>query len=184
MRASLRCCLTSISTLIVSGTKLARRREMVSLPPEKIRSTATAEPKWCRISLNWNLNSNSLTWDRKYIADEAIEVWELWTSSPTTSEGVCNARNPHVGVWDILQSRLPWSYPSFGTAKWSLLFLVNCWHYLESVPWLKTSSGMVVSWSQSTVKIVAHNAFERKSSALILSSRDRLGGTGLMRSLI
>lgn len=29
---------------MVSGLRLARRREMVSRPPEKIRSTATADP--------------------------------------------------------------------------------------------------------------------------------------------
>ena len=29
---------------MVSGMRLARRKDMVSRPPEKIRSTATAEP--------------------------------------------------------------------------------------------------------------------------------------------
>ncbi|KAJ7681363.1 hypothetical protein B0H17DRAFT_1138516 [Mycena rosella] len=36
--------LTIMSVLMESGFKLARRREMVSLPPEKMRSIATAEP--------------------------------------------------------------------------------------------------------------------------------------------
>jgi hypothetical protein len=31
--------------LILSAFKLARRRDMVSLPPEKILSTATADPR-------------------------------------------------------------------------------------------------------------------------------------------
>lgn len=36
---------TNIRILIVSGLRLARRREIVSRPPEKIRSTATADPE-------------------------------------------------------------------------------------------------------------------------------------------
>jgi hypothetical protein len=36
--------LTNIKVLMVSGFKLARRKEMVSRPPEKMRSTATADP--------------------------------------------------------------------------------------------------------------------------------------------
>ena len=38
LRANLSLCLTNISVLIVSGFKLARRNEIVSLPPEKMRS--------------------------------------------------------------------------------------------------------------------------------------------------
>jgi hypothetical protein len=37
-------CLTSMRTRIVFGFRLARRNEIVSLPPEKMRSTATADP--------------------------------------------------------------------------------------------------------------------------------------------
>jgi hypothetical protein len=37
--------LTSMRIRMVSAWRLARRREMVSRPPEKIRSTATAEPR-------------------------------------------------------------------------------------------------------------------------------------------
>jgi len=43
-RARRRGCLKSIKVRIVSGFKLALRSEIVSLPAEKIRSTATAEP--------------------------------------------------------------------------------------------------------------------------------------------
>ncbi|KAJ7320965.1 hypothetical protein DFH08DRAFT_818787 [Mycena albidolilacea] len=39
-----RCCLTIIRVQIMSGFKLAHRREMVSQPPDKMRSTATADP--------------------------------------------------------------------------------------------------------------------------------------------
>jgi hypothetical protein len=37
-------CLTNIRVRIVSGLRFARRREIVSRLPEKIRSTATADP--------------------------------------------------------------------------------------------------------------------------------------------
>ena len=46
------CCLTSISVRIVSGWRLARRSDIVSRPPEKIRSTATAEPGEEHISVH------------------------------------------------------------------------------------------------------------------------------------
>ena len=45
MHASCKCCLTSIRVLIVSGFKLERCRDIVSRPPKKMCSTATAEPK-------------------------------------------------------------------------------------------------------------------------------------------
>ncbi|KAJ7692541.1 hypothetical protein B0H17DRAFT_1133020 [Mycena rosella] len=38
-------CFTIIRVRMMSGFKLARRREMVSRPPEKLCSTATAEPE-------------------------------------------------------------------------------------------------------------------------------------------
>jgi len=46
-RARVRCSrfLTSISIRMVLALRLARRRDMVSRPPEKILSTATAEPR-------------------------------------------------------------------------------------------------------------------------------------------
>lgn len=44
-RAARSCCFASMSIRIVSGLRLARRSDMVSLPPEKIPSTATAEPR-------------------------------------------------------------------------------------------------------------------------------------------
>jgi hypothetical protein len=54
--ANLRCCLTSINVRMVFGFKLARHREMVSRSPEKIHSTATAEPRatnqYCTIVSN------------------------------------------------------------------------------------------------------------------------------------
>src|SRR5882762_1506198 len=37
-------CFTNIRVRMVSGFKLARRSDIVSLPPEKIHSTATADP--------------------------------------------------------------------------------------------------------------------------------------------
>lgn len=43
-RARRKRCLTSISFRIVSGRRLALRREIVSRPPENILSTATAQP--------------------------------------------------------------------------------------------------------------------------------------------
>ena len=43
-RVSRRRCLTNMRVRIVSGFKLALRSEIVSRPPENIRSTATAEP--------------------------------------------------------------------------------------------------------------------------------------------
>jgi hypothetical protein len=44
LRASLKRCFTIMRVRIVPGCKLAHRKEMVSRPPEKMRSTATAEP--------------------------------------------------------------------------------------------------------------------------------------------
>jgi hypothetical protein len=44
VRAKRNCCLTNIKVPIVSGFKLAQRSNMVSLLPEKIHSTATADP--------------------------------------------------------------------------------------------------------------------------------------------
>src|ERR1700678_3117126 len=41
-----------MSFLIVSGLRLARRREIVSLPPEKMCSTATADPIKKKIDIN------------------------------------------------------------------------------------------------------------------------------------
>ena len=38
------CCLTSMRNRIVSGLRLARRKDIVSRPPENILSTATADP--------------------------------------------------------------------------------------------------------------------------------------------
>ena len=43
MHVSLRRCLTNMRTQIVSGIKLARPKEMVSLPPEKICSLTWKE---------------------------------------------------------------------------------------------------------------------------------------------
>lgn len=37
--------MSNIKVRMVSGVKRERRKEIVSLPPEKTRSTATAEPK-------------------------------------------------------------------------------------------------------------------------------------------
>jgi hypothetical protein len=58
--ANLRRCLTSINVRMVSGFKLARRREMVSRPPEKIRSTATAG------FLEFNLSLSSFTCESRH----------------------------------------------------------------------------------------------------------------------
>jgi hypothetical protein len=44
LRVNLNLALTNIRVWMVSAFKLARRNPMVSRPPEKIRSTATAEP--------------------------------------------------------------------------------------------------------------------------------------------
>jgi len=54
-QARWRCCLTSIKVWIESGFKLALQNEIVSLPPEKIHLTATAEPKLTVMILT-NLN--------------------------------------------------------------------------------------------------------------------------------
>src|SRR3984957_13763145 len=43
-RARCSCFLTSMSVRMVSAWRLERRRDIVSRPPEKILSTATAEP--------------------------------------------------------------------------------------------------------------------------------------------
>ena len=43
MHVSLRRCLTNMRTQIVTGIKLARPKEMVSLPPEKICSLTWKE---------------------------------------------------------------------------------------------------------------------------------------------
>ena len=60
MRASLRCCLTNMRTRIVSGIKLARRKEMVSLPPEKICSLTWKEKTQISIvSLNLSEKKNT-----------------------------------------------------------------------------------------------------------------------------
>ena len=46
--------LTSIRTLMVSGCRLARRKEIVSWPPEKTHSTATADPEDASVKINWH----------------------------------------------------------------------------------------------------------------------------------
>ncbi|KAF8064937.1 hypothetical protein FPV67DRAFT_162146 [Lyophyllum atratum] len=82
MRASLRRCLTSISTLIVSGTRLVRLNDIVSRPPENIRSTATAEPGVCCEVLDLVQNvTNKRTRNRKNVAHKAIQVGELGPSA-------------------------------------------------------------------------------------------------------
>ena len=77
--ASLSRCLTSIRTRIVSGIKLAQRKEIVSLPPEKMHSTATAEPAVLNLVLKVTQHEGDsiLTRDGKHITNKLIEVWEL-----------------------------------------------------------------------------------------------------------
>jgi len=82
MRASCKCCLTSIRVLIVSGFKLERCRDIVSRPPKKMCSTATAEPK-IESGISWMV-FNEHKWctrDGQYISGKARQVGELRAAS-------------------------------------------------------------------------------------------------------
>ena len=81
-RARINFLFTNMSIRIVSGLRLARRREIVSRPPENILSTATADPLTKRI-LIININREwlrSSTWNGEDITCKAREVRELGTS--------------------------------------------------------------------------------------------------------
>jgi hypothetical protein len=72
-----------MSFLIVSGLRLARRREIVSLPPEKMRSTATADPIKKKIDINMCVNkawTGKKTWDGKNVTGKTRKVWKLRAS--------------------------------------------------------------------------------------------------------
>ena len=48
LRLSRKWCFKIIKVRMVEGRRLARRKEIVSRPPEKMRSTATADPSMTR----------------------------------------------------------------------------------------------------------------------------------------
>ena len=81
-RANWRQCLTSIKVRIVSGWRLARHIEMVSQPPEKICSTATAEPSSIKalVSCTVEKKYKSLTRNSKDISSKMVQVGKLGTS--------------------------------------------------------------------------------------------------------
>ena len=123
-RESLTCCLTSISVQMVSGWRLACRSDIVSWPPEKIHSTATAEPGKhisVRTTYNW------YKWKKTYqelsinLKQGSTGLETELTILPATGE-VCRHRNPHLGVWNTPQVHhvmiagpssyiLMWSWP-------------------------------------------------------------------------
>lgn len=82
LRASLRRCFTSISVRIVSGCRRERLREIVSLPPEKIRSTATADP-WKSNQLNIFVYTSILT-----NLVHQIDLLHILTSQETAQHGL------------------------------------------------------------------------------------------------
>jgi hypothetical protein len=79
LRAARNLALTNISVWIVSAFKLDRRNPIVSRPPEKTRSTATAEPG--RQSVGFNKIFGTLTRDTKHIAHESIKVGHFLTTA-------------------------------------------------------------------------------------------------------
>ena len=95
IRASLSRCLTSIRTRIVSGIKLARCKEIVSLPPEKMCSTAMAKPAALNLVLKVTQHEGDsiLTRDGKHITNKLIEVWELWSSPQHHWRGLQNSKS-------------------------------------------------------------------------------------------
>jgi hypothetical protein len=65
--------LTSIRVLIVSAFKLARQREIVSRPPKKTLSTATADAE-NNGDLKRKRKEERRTWDGQDVARELIQI--------------------------------------------------------------------------------------------------------------
>ena len=75
--------MTSIKVWIVSGWRHARHIEMVSQPPEKIRSTATAEPSIkALVSCIVKNKYKSFTRNSKDVSSKTVQVGELGMSPP------------------------------------------------------------------------------------------------------
>ena len=119
---SLTCCLTSISIWMVSGWRLAHRSDIVSWPPEKICSTATAESGEC---ISVHATYDWYKWKKTY-QESSINLEQDSTGLetelavlPTTRE-VCRHRNPHLGVWNTPQvCRVMIAGPSSYILMWS-----------------------------------------------------------------
>jgi hypothetical protein len=70
---------------MVSGCRLARRREIVSQPPEKTRSTATADPADGLAKKKRGLNTYThLVYKEDHV--QTKKGWEIGHVSPSTSE--------------------------------------------------------------------------------------------------
>ena len=73
-------CFTNMSVWIVSGLRLVQQRDIVSCPPEKIRSTATADPKQnYLVNIFYKMQRKCHTGYRKKIVSKMIELRKLWT---------------------------------------------------------------------------------------------------------
>jgi hypothetical protein len=80
-RARRRACFDIISARMVAGWRLARRREIVSRPPLKTRSTETADPRQHVRSSQPRQLRPRLTRNRENVARHPRKTWEL--RSPT-----------------------------------------------------------------------------------------------------
>lgn len=77
LRFKRRWCLTNINVRMVSAFNRARRREIVSLPPEKTRSTATAEPATSISTLRALQEPNQHTRDGHDVACKSVQSRKL-----------------------------------------------------------------------------------------------------------
>ncbi len=96
LRSRWRRCFISMRTRIISGLRLARLSEMVSRPPEKIRSTATADPV-NRTSLTDNWLEANLTYQE--LIEYPVQDWtssEIHLACWTTIWQDCRNQNLHM----------------------------------------------------------------------------------------
>ena len=102
-------CFTNIRVLMVSGLRHARRRETVSWLPEKMRSTAMADPVWVGYEDDQLIGKKRLTWDWKDIPCKPREVGELQVTTSPPFQRVAAvkalAREPEV-LLDFIRERL------------------------------------------------------------------------------
>ena len=71
-------CFRTINVWMVEGWRLAWCKEIVSQPPEKMHSTATAEPGMIRqFSLQKKTKGKKLTRNWENITSKSISIWEL-----------------------------------------------------------------------------------------------------------
>ena len=120
-----RCCLTSISVWIVSGWRLACRNEIVSRPPEKILSTATAEPmvhnKQSLALAMKNINE-ILTWNCQEITSKHKHVRKLGTASKPPANRVTGIK-VFTREFEVLLKLIP-SYAGMFLVSGSKVYLL------------------------------------------------------------